>query len=68
MIKVYLVEVDMIEMVIDVYILDKFDLRYIIDNGCEKLGCFVVYMLDIIKGFDWWVDVIMIMGSIEIVV
>lgn len=52
MFEVYLVEVDMIEMVIDVYILDKFDLRYIIDIGCDKLGCLVVYMLDIINGFD----------------
>lgn len=51
-----------------IYILNNNELVYIKDEGCICLGKLFFYMLDMIKGMNWGVNVYMRFSGIEIVV
>ena len=67
-VEVYPVAADTTKMTIDIYTSTKPNPRYTTDVGCEHLGRLVVDMPDITRGLDRRAEVIMSMGSTEIVV
>ncbi|XP_022325854.2 heat shock 70 kDa protein 12A-like [Crassostrea virginica] len=67
-VEVYPVAADTTKMTIDIYTSTKPNPRYTTDVGCEPLGRLVVDMPDTTRGLDRRAEVIMSMGSTEIVV